>query len=139
MHYLCGTDIGSVQVQRYLLCAQYWYSSTIYSLSRREECCKNKLFACLYVHRVKKTFLTENIKIPILTWTKSMNARLFATANSREWSTERRGWRPAASCHLQFTLKNSTESSSTHTWDQTTTDDIHKCYAILCIELFVYG
>ena len=39
--------------------------------------------------------------------------------------------RPTASCHLQFTLKNPTESSSIHTWAQMTTDDIHKCHAVL--------
>ena len=39
------------------------------------------------------------------------------------------GRRPAASYLLKFTLKHPTGSSSIHIFGQTTTHDIHMCYA----------
>ena len=63
--------------------------------------------------------------------------RLVRRANSWEWPT---GGRPTTNCDLSLKIhhENSIEISSIHTWDQTISNDIHKCYAVFCIELFVY-
>ena len=59
----------------------------INSLSRREESCKNELFACLHVRRVKKTF--------------SIKVRLYTTVSSQEWPI---GGRSTTNCELSPTI-----------------------------------
>ena len=134
----------------FLMSIQVSSESFFHSLSRREESCKNKLFACLYVRWVKKHF-KKNIKIWILVLsdglmvvkvrrsvppsqrnistirkTFSIKVRLYTTASSQEWAARGRS------------TTNHELSPTIHIWEQTTTDDIHKCYAIFFIRLFVY-